>query len=269
MSNIIKIVRSEVLQPLVGSQCAATLAAAIEKIDTNIIKSPCFSLLISKVLGLGIIVGGSIVKLPQILKIVGAGSAQGISLVSYLLETFALAVGLAYNFRSGNPFSTYGETAFITAQNVIIMMLILSYSKSYAMLLVILAAVAGGAYSLISPEIVNESLLSTLQWSTIFIGAASKVPQIVSNFAAGSTGQLSAITLFLQAIGSAARIFTTMREVSDKSILTSFIVATTLNGILFLQVLIYWNKAPAASKGGKSEPKPKGGKSPKRTKKEL
>jgi mannose-P-dolichol utilization defect protein 1 len=108
------ILRSDILQPLVGSACAVFLTSSIEKLDITpeLIKSPCFSLLISKVLGVGLIIGGSIVKLPQILKIVGAGSAKGISLVSYLLETLALSFSLAYNFRSGNPFSTYGESEY-------------------------------------------------------------------------------------------------------------------------------------------------------------
>jgi hypothetical protein len=132
------------------------------------------------------------------------------------------------------------------------MLLMLSYSRSYFAALLILAFFGAGGYALITPELVPGSALVTLQWASILIGASSKLPQIVSNFMASSTGQLSAITVFLQAIGSAARIFTTLREVSDPAILTSFIVATALNGILFLQVLIYWKKTPATSAAASS-----------------
>lgn len=79
-----------------------------------------------------------------------------------------------------------------------------------------------------------------LSWSTILIGTASKLPQVFSNFSARSTGQLSAITVGLQFIGSAARIFTTLQEVKDVVILTSFLAATTLNGVIALQMITYW-----------------------------
>ena len=41
---------------------------------------------------------------------------------------------------------------------------------------------------------------------------ASRVPQILQNYATGSTGQLSVITYFLNFAGSAARILTTLNE---------------------------------------------------------
>jgi mannose-P-dolichol utilization defect protein 1 len=73
---------------------------------------------ISKVLGIGIVVGGGIVKVPQIIKIVNSKSARGVSLASYLLDTASLLIVVAYNVRSHFPFSTYGENLFLTIQNV-------------------------------------------------------------------------------------------------------------------------------------------------------
>ncbi len=46
----------------------------------------CIALLVSKMLGYAILLGSLIVKLPQIVKIMGAKSAKGISLSSVLLE---------------------------------------------------------------------------------------------------------------------------------------------------------------------------------------
>ena len=103
----------EILQGLVGGECAATLLDAAADLSLDVIKSPCFSLLISKTLGFGIIVGGSIVKLPQIIKIIRAQTTKGISLSSYLLESFGYTVTLAYNMRKENPFSTYGESMYL------------------------------------------------------------------------------------------------------------------------------------------------------------
>lgn len=69
-------------------------------------------------LGLGLVAGGSIVKVPQILKIVNSKSAKGLSLSSYLLDTAGLAVTVAYNYRHAFPWSTYGENVFLVIQNV-------------------------------------------------------------------------------------------------------------------------------------------------------
>ena len=103
------------------------------------------------------------------------------------------------------------------------------------------------SYALLEPTLVPASALLYLQWSSIVIGALSKLPQIISNIRSGNTGQLSIITVFLQFAGSAARVFTTLREVADQAILTSFLISSTLNGILFLQVVVY-----GGQKSGKS-----------------
>ena len=92
-----------ILVPLVGPKCAATLSAL------NFTTDQCATLLLSKILGYAIIVNAAIQKLPQLLKIYNAGNAAGVSLAGYLLETAAFAISLAYNYRSGNPISTYGE----------------------------------------------------------------------------------------------------------------------------------------------------------------
>ncbi|KAL9026437.1 MAG: hypothetical protein Q9196_004892, partial [Gyalolechia fulgens] len=67
---------------LLGPQCYTQL---VLRLDLR--PSPCLSLAISKALGLGIITLSAIVKVPQILKLVHAQSARGISLLGILLET--------------------------------------------------------------------------------------------------------------------------------------------------------------------------------------
>lgn len=70
--------------------------------------------------------------------------------------------------------------------------------------------------------------------------------QIVSNFEQGHTGQLALITLMLNLAGSIARFFTTMQETGDLVQVAGFGVAIMLNGMLVLQVLLFWgatNKA--------------------------
>lgn len=56
-------------------------------------------------------------KVPQMLKVVHARSAQGISLGMYVLEVLAYTISLAYAYRKQLPFSTYGENASLTLQS--------------------------------------------------------------------------------------------------------------------------------------------------------
>lgn len=64
----------------------------------------------------------------------------------------------------------------------------------------------------------------------------ARVSQIVTILRAGSTGELAFITSFLNTIGSAARVFTTIQEVDDKMILLSFITGVILNTVITLLV---------------------------------
>ncbi|KAJ3110268.1 hypothetical protein HK100_003100 [Physocladia obscura] len=229
--------------PLVGEECSNTLLDKTLALDLSVFSDQCFSLAVSKTLGLGIVVGSSIVKVPQILKIVAAENADGVSLVAYVLETLALIITLAYNIRKANPFSTFGEIAFISLQNVVILLLLTTYAKKYVSLLATSVFFAATTYVLVFSDVITSELLTSLQWVSIIVATASKVPQIYENWANGRTGQLSLVTVGLQFAGSAARIFTTLREVKDQAILASFLISTALNGVLFLQVLLSLTKA--------------------------
>lgn len=193
---------------LIGEKCYTSL---IENID--ITDHPCIKLGISKGLGIGIIGASSIVKVPQILKIISSESAAGLSLLSTILETDAYAISIAYNFRNGFPFSTFGETALIVVQNLVIAVLILHFTGRGAYAGALVATVAAAAYALFSPNVIGDKTMTYLQAATIPISLASKVPQIYTVWKEGGTGQLSAFAVFNFLAGSLARVFTTLQEV--------------------------------------------------------
>lgn len=56
-----------------------------------------------------------------------------------------------------------------------------------------------------------------------------------------STGHLAFVSFFLSFAGSAARLATVLVETDDFLFALSFIIGTTLNGILVAQFLLYWN----------------------------
>jgi mannose-P-dolichol utilization defect protein 1 len=81
-------------------------------------------------IGLAIIAGAVILKVPQIKKIVDRGSVQGISKSLFYLETLNLLQTAALSMKANIPFSVYGETLIIMAQNIIIILLFWNYDKS-------------------------------------------------------------------------------------------------------------------------------------------
>ncbi|KAG0367002.1 hypothetical protein BC939DRAFT_444621 [Gamsiella multidivaricata] len=236
---------------IIGETCYNSLIEDFNYRDVHCIKYG-----ISKGLGLGIVAGGAIVKVPQIIKIVQAHSAQGVSLSSYMLETLASVISLAYNFRQNNPISTYGETFFVTIQNLIILVLMLHYSGKNTTAFVILTSFLfmGNILSktsqftqidgtVVTTALVSQGALAFLQFATIPINLFSKVPQIIENYKNGSTGQLSAFTIFNYFAGSLARVYTTLTEVDDIIILSGFLLSTIFNCILALQMALYWNNS--------------------------
>jgi mannose-P-dolichol utilization defect protein 1 len=175
---------------ILGEECYNTLL-----LDINLESTECIKLAISKGLGIGIIAASSIVKVPQILKLINSRSASGISFLSYLLETSAYIISLAYNYRQGFPFSTYGETGLILAQNVVIAVLVLQYTKRQSSAALFVAGLATSAITLFSPNILDIKTLSYLQAGAGVLGVASKVPQILAVYQEGGTGQLSAFAV--------------------------------------------------------------------------
>ncbi|KAL1796302.1 hypothetical protein ACET3X_004842 [Alternaria dauci] len=235
---------------LLGPSCYKTLVYNVDLTATE-----CVKLAISKGLGIGIIGASSIVKIPQLLKLLNSQSAEGLSFLSYLLESSSYLISLAYNVRHGFPFSTYGETALILVQNIAIASLVLKYSGQGLGIAGWVGGLAVAGAALFNEEWVGAERLSLLQATAGVLGVASKVPQILTVWSEGSTGQLSAFTVVNYLLGSLSRIFTTLQEVDDPLILYGFMAGFALNAILFLQVLYYWN-APASKTQSKKLEEP-------------
>ena len=180
---------------IVGETCYETLVLNLDPTDEG-----CLRLAVSKGLGIGIVGASAVVKVPQILKLTRSRSAEGVSFLSYLLESASYLVTLAYSFRSGFPFSTYGETALILAQDVVIAVLVLNYSGRQGAAALFVAALAAALTSLFAPALLDMHALGYLQAGAGALGVASKVPQILAIFSEGGTGQLSAFTVRIRCI---------------------------------------------------------------------
>lgn len=182
----------ELATMLLGDSCYRSLVH-----NLTISDSVCMKLAVSKVLSLAIVAASSVVKVPQMIKLINSGSAEGVSFIGYLLETASLMVTLVYNVRNKFPFSSFGETAFIAIQNIAICFLVLEYSGKGNMGTMLIAALAGAGFLLFNSDIVSAELLQYLQMGAGAVAALSKLPQIIAIFREGGTGQLSAFTVSL------------------------------------------------------------------------
>ena len=177
--------------------------------------------------------------------VLNAGSAQGLSLTAYILETLSYAITLAYSVKNNFPFSTYGENLFLTIQDILVTLLIIAFAPASSSkprnLSLAFLAIAGTAYLLQSLPLPT---LALVQFSTLPLSLFSKVPQITQNTKAGSTGQLSTVAVLAQILGCIARLFTTATEVKDTLVSSGFALALVLNLVLGSQMWMYWGKEP-------------------------
>ena len=79
---------------------------------------------LSRLVSYGIVAGGGVVKLPQIVNVVKARTGRGLSLGRVYVQVDSDTVatltlmGLAFNVLVGNPFRTYGDLLLI--QNLVV-----------------------------------------------------------------------------------------------------------------------------------------------------
>ncbi|XP_075943210.1 mannose-P-dolichol utilization defect 1 protein-like isoform X2 [Anarhichas minor] len=185
------------------------------------------------------------VKLPQIFKLMGAKSAEGLSFHTVLLELLAITGTMAYSIANKFPFSAWGEALFLMLQTVAIGFLIQHYGGRTSRGLLFLVVYFGLLVLVLSP-VTPMSVVTSLQ--ALPSGIVGRLIQAASNFRNGHTGQLSAVSVFLQLAGSLARIFTSLQETGDTLMALTYVISSACNGIIALQVLYYWNSSPERKK---------------------
>ncbi|XP_008326497.1 mannose-P-dolichol utilization defect 1b [Cynoglossus semilaevis] len=220
----------------------------------NFLDVPCLKIVLSKGLGIGIILGSVLVKLPQILKVIGAKSATGLSFHSVLLELLAITGTMAYSITYKFPFSAWGEALFLMLQTVTIGFLILHYGGKTSRGLLFLVIYFGLVLLVLSPA-TPLSVVTFMQASNMPAIIISRLIQSVTNYRNGHTGQLSAVTVFLLFAGSLARIFTSIQETGDSLMALTYVISSSCNAVIALQVLYYWNSSDSRAELKKKKKK--------------
>ncbi|XP_071501842.1 mannose-P-dolichol utilization defect 1 protein-like [Diadema antillarum] len=219
---------------LLPEQCYVTFFEDFDFLDV-----PCLKIALSKGLGLGIILGSVMVKLPQIVKILVSKSGEGLSVVAVILELVAISASWAYAFRNDYPFSAWGEALFLAVQTTTIAFLCLQFAGQQAAALSFFVTYIGIMYTLLS-GLVPMNAVAMLQTANMPIIIISKLMQASVNFRNGHTGQLSFITVLLLTAGSLARIFTSIQETNDPILVWTYIVSSSCNSLILAQLLWYW-----------------------------
>lgn len=219
-----------------GNHCSYIL---LEKVSFS--DQECNSLALSKFLGLSIVLGSSLVKLPQLITILVANSTKGLSKFTLFAELLAFIFTWSYSAHQKFPFSTWGESMFLTLQNFCIILLSYIYARNYINMIGFSVLLCGTLSLLLSDQL-PLSFYFYLQSFVIPLAIFGKLKQIQENHSNSSTGQLSLITTLLLLLGTIIRMFTTMKETGDLLSLFIYFLSAILNFIIFLQIIWYWEK---------------------------
>lgn len=213
-------------------------------VEFDLLNFDCLKASISKGLGLGIILGAVIVKLPQIYTIVyNQKFPDTASIYGELLSSILATVW----FRAqGTPFSAYGEVVILVASNILVVLSVWRYRfPGYTHAAIFFGAIAvmsGVALSAAQNGVPSLNLTAAqgsviLQYTFNGIFQVSRISQIAAIFSGGRAAAegLALFSLLLQFAGAAARVFTTAQEVTDVMQLIFSAVNAALNGIVLVQ----------------------------------
>jgi len=206
-------------------------------------------------LGWLMVVGGSIYRIPQILKIHRARSAEGINLTSALLSSATTCFTFAHSSNAGYPFNTYGESIPQFATQVVIILQTLRYSKGYSTSKLIqhlfahlLFLGAASRAKMLLGSTVGSASLTAMQASTPVLEVIEKLPQLVQTWRIRSTGEISVVTVLLAFTGKIIRLYTSLRQLRhDPLAFAPFAIGTILTGTQLGQLLAYGNRRAIVS----------------------
>ncbi|XP_048857389.1 mannose-P-dolichol utilization defect 1 protein-like isoform X2 [Brienomyrus brachyistius] len=185
---------------------------------------PCLRIALRKTLGIWVMLGSVTAKLPQMFKLLGAKSSEGLSLPSALVELYAAAGTVAVQI--GRNFPLEGHTV-----------------RGLAFLL-LCCCLLFGLFSCTLPRLV----LTAVQVSIAPTVVVSRLLQVWTCFQIGHTGQLSALSIFLQFAGSQAQLISSSLDMGELMKILPYAIICCCDGFLAAQMLCYWSYGPGVKK---------------------
>ncbi|XP_067295177.1 mannose-P-dolichol utilization defect 1a [Pseudorasbora parva] len=207
----------------------------------NFMHVPCLKIILSKTVGIWVLMGIVIAPLPQIWKVFWSGSSNGLCLTSIFLELLAISTHAAFCYTQSFPIGAWGESLFALIQIAVLALLIQHYRGKTIKGVYFLALYCGFMFLLASP-LTPVSVVWTLHEWNVLLVIAGRFFQAGSNFKYGHTGQLSALSVFLVFLGSLGRIFSSLQDTGLSLSSQMHALACCGSGVMLAQILMYWNK---------------------------
>ena len=222
-------------KPFVDKKCCRTIF-----VDWDFGNRECMSLFVSKGISFGLIGFSCILKLPQLFQIILHKSGRGLSQSSLFMEIGANVLSYAYHRQKGFPLSTFGETIVILVQNLLIAFFVTHFSPKYNVFTwnFFIVACSCLVFS-VEKGVVSDQVMNWLWRICLPLSIAYKIPQIWVTYRAKSKGELSTLSCFLTLMGSCGRVFTTLRELHDWSVLSMYLLNVLLNGTILFESIVY------------------------------
>ncbi|CAJ1952512.1 unnamed protein product [Cylindrotheca closterium] len=200
----------------------------------------CFSALLAKALGVAIILGSCVNKVPLIMNMQKSKSADGISRNSLYGEALVYAACVFYGLLHEYPFSSYGENASLLIQNFVL--IAMAWNLSATPVLTQEKVISSGgfvAFSIAVMYLLPEDLRYLLMSGTWPVMIYARGSQILETFQVKHTGNLSIVTTSMNLVGSLIRVGTTVQETGDVVILAGYILSFLLSFAMFVQYFLY------------------------------
>ncbi|XP_076248771.1 solute carrier family 66 member 3 isoform X1 [Calliopsis andreniformis] len=140
-----------------------------------------------------------ILKIPQILNLLSARSADQVSIAGLLLELTSYTVMTSYNYANGYSILSYLEYPVILLQEYILIFLVLKYLNkinTFSILVTLLYFAISTCFVL---QIIPKVVLTFLTPACTPISLSSKVVQLLAIFRAKNADTVSPITWFISA----------------------------------------------------------------------
>lgn len=198
---------------------------------------PCLKFVLNRTAGIWILLDTLLAQLPQLLKILWRGSAEGLSLTSVLLQLYAFSCPVVYAMAKSFPLFAWAERLFGLVQTAAIVFLILRCRGDTVKGLLFLLAYSGIMFLLGSYAAVT--IVSVMQDSSLAALVASKGLQARTNHCNGHTGQLSTVSVLLSWAGSLGVAFASLQDPEISFTALSHILSVCLSCVLLGQVLCY------------------------------
>ncbi|KOC61556.1 PQ-loop repeat-containing protein 3 [Habropoda laboriosa] len=184
-----------------------------------------------------------ILKIPQILNLLTAKSADQISVVGLLLELTSYTVMTSYNYTNGYSLLSYLEYPIILLQEYVLIFLVLKYLNkinTFSILLSVFYFLLSISFAM---QLIPKAALTILAPLCTPISFSSKVVQLVAIFRAKNADTVSPITWFISAFTNLTRVFTIWMDSADRLLLGNFSISVILSSSIMFSAIYYrWNR---------------------------